>query len=232
MLTHVTNERRQQLQYTTEQQQVTHIDEGARLAHYLLDVCASCTDDCSDRRVRHTDLKWLVHRLTAHNGACPTPGHRAACPAATHEPIVALHLHTDTRHTHTFNGPFSRTTQVSRYQKCKTNLDFTEARDKWVAEASAGPYASLHPAPDRQPHQHPTTLFLQSGCPSCRPTNSVEALKAPDTREAISICKSSNTNGRGEPPAKSATSRILTPETESVRRRPHLGVRMSLLMLA
>jgi len=33
-------------------------------------------------------------------------------------------------HTHTtFNGPFSRTTQLSRYQKGKTNLDFTEARD-------------------------------------------------------------------------------------------------------
>ena len=28
-----------------------------------------------------------------------------------------------------FNGPFSGTTQVSRYQKGKTNLDFTEARD-------------------------------------------------------------------------------------------------------
>ena len=36
-----------------------------------------------------------------------------------------------TTHTHTqpFNGPFSGTTQVSRYQKGKTNLDFTEARD-------------------------------------------------------------------------------------------------------
>ena len=31
--------------------------------------------------------------------------------------------------THPFNGPFSRTTQVSRYQEGKTNLDFTEARD-------------------------------------------------------------------------------------------------------
>jgi len=28
-----------------------------------------------------------------------------------------------------FNGPFSRTTRVSRYQKYKTNLDSTEARD-------------------------------------------------------------------------------------------------------
>jgi len=32
-------------------------------------------------------------------------------------------------HTHPFNGPFSWTTQVSRYQKGKTDLDFTEARD-------------------------------------------------------------------------------------------------------
>jgi len=28
-----------------------------------------------------------------------------------------------------FNGPFSGTTQVSRYQIGKTDLDFTEARD-------------------------------------------------------------------------------------------------------
>jgi len=34
-----------------------------------------------------------------------------------------------TTHTHPFNGPFSGTTQVSRYQKGKTNVDFTEARD-------------------------------------------------------------------------------------------------------
>jgi len=30
---------------------------------------------------------------------------------------------------HPFNGPLSGTTQVSRYQKGKTNLDFTKARD-------------------------------------------------------------------------------------------------------
>ena len=36
------------------------------------------------------------------------------------------HTHT---HTHLFNGPLSGTTQVSRYQTGKTNLDFTEARD-------------------------------------------------------------------------------------------------------
>jgi len=37
-----------------------------------------------------------------------------------------MHTHT---HTHPFNGPLSGTTWVSQYQKGKTNLDFTEARD-------------------------------------------------------------------------------------------------------
>ena len=36
------------------------------------------------------------------------------------------HTHT---HTHPFNGPLSGTTLVSRYQKGKNYLDFTEARD-------------------------------------------------------------------------------------------------------
>ena len=40
--------------------------------------------------------------------------------------LVPTHTHT---HTHPFNGPLSRTTRVSWYQKGETNLDFTEARD-------------------------------------------------------------------------------------------------------
>jgi len=32
-------------------------------------------------------------------------------------------------HTHAFNSPFSGTARVGQYQKGKTNLDFTEARD-------------------------------------------------------------------------------------------------------
>ena len=39
-----------------------------------------------------------------------------------------MHARTHT-HTHPFNGPLSGTTQVSQYQKGKTNLDFTEAWD-------------------------------------------------------------------------------------------------------
>jgi len=82
-------------------------------------------------------------------------------------------------HTHTpFNGPLSRTTWVSRYQKGKTNLDFTEARDsEWhlhqlghVKSASRSRQITM-PAPHH-------SVFLQAGCPSCCPTNSVKALKA------------------------------------------------------
>jgi len=68
---------------------------------------------------------------------------------------------------------------VSRYQKGKTNLDFTGARDsewQWHQLGQMQVCTSLQT--DRQPCQHPTRVFLQAGCPSCRPTNSVKALKA------------------------------------------------------
>jgi len=70
------------------------------------------------------------------------PGH------TNHVTILANSNPNSHTHTHPFNGPFSGTTRVGRYQKGKTNLDFTEARDR-VAVASAGPYASLHLASDR-----------------------------------------------------------------------------------
>ena len=41
-------------------------------------------------------------------------------------------------HTQPFNGPFSGIIQVSRYQKGKTNLDFTEARDSEWQEHQLG----------------------------------------------------------------------------------------------
>ena len=42
---------------------------------------------------------------------------------------AAFYCYSFKSHTHRFNGPFSGTTQVSQYQKGKTNLDFTEAID-------------------------------------------------------------------------------------------------------
>ena len=81
-------------------------------------------------------------------------------------------------HTHTFNGPFSGTTQVSRYQKGKTNLDFTEARD---SEWQWHQLGHMQVCTLLQTDNHASTrplIFLQAGCPSCHLTNSVKALKA------------------------------------------------------
>jgi len=65
---------------------------------------------------------------------------------------------------------------VSRYQKGKTNLDFTEARDsEWQWHLG---HMQVCTVLQTEAMQHPTTQFLQAGCPSCRPTNSVKALKA------------------------------------------------------
>jgi len=87
------------------------------------------------------------------------------------------HTHTHARtHAHTFNGPLSGTTQVSRYQKGKTDLDFTEARD---SEWHWNPLGHMQVCTSLQTDNHASTpplSFLQAGCSSCRPTNSVKAL--------------------------------------------------------
>jgi len=82
-------------------------------------------------------------------------------------------------HTHPFNGPFSGTTQVSQYQKGKTDLDFTEARDsEWQWHQLDHMQVCILLQTDNHASTSPLS-FLQAGCPSCRPTNSVKALKAP-----------------------------------------------------
>jgi len=81
-------------------------------------------------------------------------------------------------HTHPFNSPLSRTTRVSRYHKGKTNLDFTEARDSEWQWHQLG-YMQVCTSLQTDNHASTQSLsFLQAGCPSCRPTNSVKALKA------------------------------------------------------
>ena len=95
----------------------------------------------------------------------------------------AFEVHQLPGNTHPFNGPFSGTTQVSRYQKGKTNLDFTEARDSEWQWQQLG-HMQVSTSLQRDNHAStPPLSFLQAGCPSCRPTNSVKALKA-FTREA------------------------------------------------
>ena len=77
-----------------------------------------------------------------------------------------------------FNGPFSWTTRVSRYQKGKTDLYFTEATDsEWQWHQLSHMQVCTLLQTDNHANTPPIS-FLQAGCPSCRPTNSVKALKA------------------------------------------------------
>jgi len=79
-----------------------------------------------------------------------------------------------------FNGLLSRTTWVSRYQKVKTNLDFTGARDsEWQWHHLGHMQVCTLLQTDNHASTPPLCFFLQAGCPSCRPTNCVKALKAP-----------------------------------------------------
>ena len=68
---------------------------------------------------------------------------------------------------HPFNGPFSGTTQVSRYQKGKTNLDFTEARDSEWQWHQLGRIQVCTLLQTVNHASTPPLSFLQAGCPSC-----------------------------------------------------------------
>jgi len=71
---------------------------------------------------------------------------------------------------------FSQTTWVSQYQKGKTNLDFTEARD---SEWQWHQLGRMQVCPRSRQITTPTfhhSIFLQVRCPFCCPTNSIKAL--------------------------------------------------------
>jgi len=84
---------------------------------------------------------------------------------------------------------------VGQYQKGKTNLDFTEAREsdwQWHQLGHMQVCNSLQT--DNNASTSPLS-FLQAGCPSCCPTNSIKALKADEViYTTIKIAVSSSTS--------------------------------------
>jgi len=73
---------------------------------------------------------------------------------------------------------------VSQYQKGKISLDLTEARDcEWQWHQLAHMQVCTLLQTDKTPAPHHSSV-LQAGCPSCRPTNSIKALKA----KALEAC--------------------------------------------
>jgi len=80
---------------------------------------------------------------------------------------------------------------VGQYQKGKTKLDFTEARDsEWQWHQLGHMQVCTSFQTDKHTSTSPLSFFT-AGCPSCRPTNSVKALKALVTHslENIAACR-------------------------------------------
>ena len=72
-----------------------------------------------------------------------------------------------------FNGLFSRTTWVSRYQKGKTNLDFTEARDsEWQCHQLGHMQVCTSLQTDNMPVPHHSVFYRPDALPAAQPTAS------------------------------------------------------------
>jgi len=82
----------------------------------------------------------------------------------------SAHTHT---HTHPFYGPLSGTTRVSQYQKGKTDLDFTEARDsKWRWHQLGHMQACTLLQTDTTPAPHHSFFYRPDALPAAQPTAS------------------------------------------------------------
>jgi len=76
-------------------------------------------------------------------------------------------------HTHTFNGPLSGTTRVSRYQKGKITLDFTEARDsEWQWHQLGHIKSAPRSRQITMPAPHCSVFYRPYALPVAQPTAS------------------------------------------------------------
>jgi len=74
-------------------------------------------------------------------------------------------------HTQPFNGSLSVTTQVSRYHKGKTNLDFTEARDsEWQWHQLDDMQVCTSLQTDNHASTPPLSFYRPDALPAAQPT--------------------------------------------------------------
>ena len=107
------------------------------------------------------DVIWLISQ-----GCSTSPPSCTPPPQCTRSLGLGYKLHT-------FNGPLAGTTRVSRYQKGKTNLDFTEARDsewQWhqlgICKSAPCSRQITTPAP------HHSVFYRPDALPAAQPTAS------------------------------------------------------------
>ena len=79
----------------------------------------------------------------------------------------------DSTHTHPFNGPLSRTPRMGQYQKGKTNLDFTEARDsEWQWHQLGHMQVCISLQTDNHASTPPLSFYRPDALPAAQPTAS------------------------------------------------------------
>ena len=87
--------------------------------------------------------------------------------------MLFVYHNTTHTHTHTFNGPLSQTTRVSRYQKGKTNLDLLEQETgsgngiSWTICKSASRSRQI-----TTPASHHSVFYRPDALPAAQPTAS------------------------------------------------------------
>jgi len=95
---------------------------------------------------------------------------------AGHGCLRAIYQHCTTHkhtHTHPFKGRWSRTTRVSRYQKGKTSLDFTEARDsEWQWHQLDHMQVCTSLQTDNHASTQPLSFYRLDALPAAQPTAS------------------------------------------------------------
>jgi len=101
--------------------------------------------------------------------------------------IDPLRFQTGCRNIHPFKGPLSGTTRVSRYQKGKPIWILQKQKTvsgSGISWATCKSVLRLRQIATPAP---PPLSFLQAGCPSCRPTNSVKALNVVKRRLNLAL---------------------------------------------
>ena len=133
--------------------------------------------------VSGSGISWAVCKSAPRSRQTTTPApHRSffyrldALPAAQPSAskhwrhILSTHTHT---HTHPFNGLLSGTTRVSRYQKGKTNLDFTGARDsEWQWHQLGMCKSAPRSRQITTPAHHHSVFYRPDALPAAQPTAS------------------------------------------------------------
>ena len=118
--------------------------------------CHAAARDARQHDVQHVERKLTRRRLET----CCTTRHRCS-QANTHT------------HTHPFNGPSSGTTRVGRYQKGKTTLDFTEARDgEWQWHQLSHMQVCTSLQTDNHARTPPLSFYRPDALPAAQPTAS------------------------------------------------------------